>query len=131
MQQRDSVPRLPESELDIMLAIWDAEEIPVGRVYFEKSLSHKKWSVNALNSFLTRLEDKGFLQSNREGKSKYYSPLVARESYLSQESKSILQKLYRGSLKNFILSMSGQEQLSNGEIEELKQYLDNLGKEGK
>jgi len=111
-----------------MLAIWEAEELPVGRSYFERCLVHKNWSVNALNSFLTRLEEKDFLKSTREGKSKYYTPLVARDSYLSQESTNLLQKLYRGSLKNFILSMSGQDNLNDMDIEELKQYLDTLRK---
>ena len=121
--------RLPESELDLMLAIWEAAELPVGRSYFEKELAYKNWSVNALNSFLTRLEDKGFLKSSREGKSKYYTPLVTRECYLSHENRNFLHKLYQGSLKNFILSMSGQEKLDDDEIMELKHYLDSLRKE--
>jgi len=121
--------RLPESELDIMLAIWDSEEIPVGRIYFEKRLVHKKWTANALNSFLTRLEDKGFLSSTREGKSKYYVPLISQDSYLQQESRNILQKLYQGSLKKFVLSISGQGRISDTEINELQQYLDTLREE--
>jgi len=121
-----SMQRLPESELDIMLAIWQASDLPVSRAYFEEHLTHKKWSVNALNSFLTRLEDKGFLASTRNGKSKYYEPIVAREAYLQRESNNLLHKLYQGSLKNMLLSMSAQEKLSSEDISELKQYLDTL-----
>ena len=120
--------RLPESELDIMLAIWEAEEIPVGRNYFEKRLVHKQWTVNALNSFLTRLEDKGFLSSTKEGKCKYYTPLIQQESYLQQESSNILKKMYQGSLKKFVLSISGQERITDTEIDELQQYLETLRK---
>ncbi len=117
---------LPESELDIMLALWDAEQPPVPRTYFDQKLAHKGWTVNALNSFLSRLEEKGFLQSTREGKNKYYAAIVNREAYLSKESKNILQKLYQGSIKNFMLSVTEQQGLDEYEIDELRQYLDEL-----
>lgn len=122
--------RLPESELDIMLALWDADQQPVPRTYFDEKLIHKGWTVNALNSFLSRLEDRGFLHSVREGKSKLYSAAVNRDAYLSREGKNILQKLYRGSLKNFFLSVTEQEGLKQEEIDELQQYLSEL-KEGR
>jgi len=118
--------RLPESELDIMLALWETEKQPVPRSYFDRKLAHKGWTVNALNSFLSRLEDKGFLQGVREGKNKYYSAVVAREDYVSREGKSILQKLYRGSVKNFLLSITEQDGLDEAEIDELQQYLNGL-----
>ncbi len=121
--------RLPESELDIMLALWEADQQPVPRTYFDQKLSHKCWSVNALNSFLTRLEEKGFLKGTREGKNKYYTAIVNRDAYLSKEGKTFLQKLYQGSLKNFMLSVTEQQGLEDSEIDELKQYLDGL-KEG-
>lgn len=122
--------RLPESELNVMLALWETQEQPVPRTYFDGKLAHKSWTVNALNSFLSRLEEKGFVQGVREGKSKYYSALIQREEYLSQEGKGILQKLYRGSLKNFLLSVTERDGLEDREIDELQQYLNEL-KEGR
>ncbi|GAU78832.1 BlaI/MecI/CopY family transcriptional regulator [Fusibacter sp. 3D3] len=121
--------RLPESELDIMLALWEIEQPPVPRTYFDKKLAHKGWSANALNSFLSRLEEKGFLKSTREGKNKYYVAVVKREAYLRKEGRNILHKLYQGSIKNFMLSVTGQQGLDEVEIEELREYLDAL-KEG-
>lgn len=120
--------RLPESELDVMLALWEADEQPVSRTYFDRKLSNKNWSVNALNSFLSRLEERGFIQGVREGKNKYYSAIVLREDYLSREGKSILQKLFQGSLKNFLLSVTEQDGLGENEINELQQYLNELRK---
>lgn len=118
--------RLPESELDIMLALWEAEQQPVPRTYFDHKLAHKGWSVNALNSFLSRLEERGFVQGTREGKNKYYIATVNKEAYLSREGQSILHKLYQGSIKNFMLSVTGQQGLDASEIDELRRYLDEL-----
>ena len=121
--------RLPESELDIMLVLWECKEEPVPRSYFDKRLAHKNWNVNTLNSFLVRLEDKGFIRSIKEGKNKYYSAIAPRDSYLSEEGKNMLHKLYSGSVKNFLLSVTEQDGLEASEIDELQQYLKEL-KEG-
>lgn len=124
--------KLPESELDVMLALWEAQQQPVSRAYFDAKLAYKGWTVNALNSFLSRLEDKGFVRGVREGKNKYYSAVVMRDKYVSQEGKGILQKLYCGSLKNFLLSVTEQDGLNEAEIDELQQYLNELkGGQGK
>jgi len=121
--------RLPESELDVMLAMWDAEKQPVSRAYFDGKLAYKGWTVNALNSFLSRLEEKGFVRGVRSGKNKYYSATIKRDDYLFHEGKGILKKLYRGSVKNFLLSISDQDGMDEREIDELREYLNEL-KEG-
>ncbi len=118
--------RLPEAELDVMLALWDADKTPVPRTYFDMKLEYKNWTVNSINSFLTRLEDKGFIKSIREGKSKYYSAVIMRDRYLAHESKGILKKLYKGSLKNFMLSVTESNGIDEADIDELRQYLDEL-----
>ncbi len=123
--------RLPESELDVMLALWDSETEPVPRAFFDERLKYKGWTVNALNSFLSRLEDKGFVIGAREGKNKYYSAVVTRGDYLAQEGRGILNKLYRGSLKNFLLSVTEPDGLNEKEIDELRQYLNGLAGEAR
>lgn len=118
--------KLPEAELDIMLALWETEKQPVPRTYFDEKMAYKNWTVNALNSLLSRLEDRGFVEGARLGKNKYYSAVVKREEYLSREGKGILQKLYRGSLKNFLLSVAEQDGINEAEIDELQEYLKEL-----
>lgn len=113
-----------------MLALWETQEQPVPRAYFDEKLAYKGWTVNALNSFLSRLEEKGFVRGDRQGKHKYYCARIKREEYVSQEGKGILQKLYRGSLKNFLLSVTERDGLEDTEIDELQQYLNEL-KEGR
>lgn len=122
--------RLPESEQDIMLALWESDQTLTPRSYFDRKLEQKEWSVNALNSFLTRLEDKGFIESVKQGKSKYYYAVVSRDEYLSHTGKTILKKLYNDSIKSFMLSISGHEGLNEMQIKELQEYLVEL-REGK
>lgn len=117
--------KLPEAELEIMLALWQTtEEVP--RIYFDQKLAHRKWNSNTVNTLLSRLEEKGFLAARRAGREKLYHSLIDQDSYLQFESSTILQKLYGNSIKNFVLSLAHTEALEEQDIEELQQYLSRL-----
>ena len=78
---------------------------------------------------LKRLEEKGFLVCEKAGKTNSYRPLVVWEDYQSQESQSILRKLYAGSLKRFAAALYDGGALTGADVDELQAYLDTL-KEG-
>lgn len=51
--------RLPDAELAVMQAVW-AQSGEVGRADIEGALTSHGWSANTLNTYLTRLCEKGF-----------------------------------------------------------------------
>ncbi len=121
--------RLPDSELDIMLIIWDAGE-PVSRSYIEKRINEKKnLATTTILSLLSRLIDKGFVHSEKQGKSNIYSALVPENNYIQSEGKSMLEKLYGNSLKNFVASLYDGKRVDQAELSELRAFLDEV-KEG-
>lgn len=117
--------RLPESELDVMLALWDASEA-APRSYIDQKLNHRNWNANTVNTYLSRLQDKGFVSCERRGRVNYYTPLIQREDYLEFESATFLNKLYNNSLKNFIVSLSGAEVMKEEDISELQNLLESM-----
>ena len=81
--------RLPDTELEVMKALWDSgPDTP--RAALERALAPHGWAANTINTYLTRLADKGFLSARRLGRSNRYTPLVSREDYLSFDSRSVL-----------------------------------------
>lgn len=85
--------RLPDTELEVMKALWDSgPDTP--RAALERALAPHGWAANTINTYLTRLADKGFLSARRLGRSNRYTPLVSREDYLSFDSRSVLSRLY-------------------------------------
>ncbi len=113
-------PHLPDAELEVMQIIWDKGG-GVSRQEVERELSARR--SLAPTTFLTRLCEKGFLRAEREGRSNLYTPLVSRRDYLARESRSILDKLFGGSLSSFALSLSDAG-LSRKELEELRELLE-------
>ena len=120
----DGRKRLPDAELSVMQAVW-AHGGEVSRGDIEGALASHGWSVNTINTYLTRLADKGFLSARRLGRSNRYTPLVSREDYLSFDSRSVLSRLYGSSPRNFVAALA-RDGLPPGEVDELRALLDEL-----
>ena len=110
--------RLPESELDIMLALWNGTP-PMTR-------AEKQLAPTTILSLLTRLENKNFVFVEKQGKMNLYTPLVSQEDYQANESKSVLEKLYGNSLKKFVTSLYQGKKISSEEIQDLSDFLREL-----
>lgn len=115
--------RLPDAELEVMKALW-ATGPDTPRSVLEEQLAPFGWAANTVNTYLSRLADKGFVSIRRAGKSNRYTPLVDREAYLSFDSRAVLDRLY-GSPRNFVAALA-REGLQKGELEELQALLDEL-----
>lgn len=120
--------RLPESELDIMLVVWAAK----GEVAAPDILANlsRPLTASALHSYLKRLEEKRFLSCRKVGKTNRYTALVTQAAYQEQEGKTVLDKLYAGSLKRFAAALYDGGSLSRSDVDELRAYLDELEKGG-
>ena len=117
--------KLPDAELELMMIIWESEK-PVTRVEIEEKLSEDRDVLpNTILTLLTRLEKRGFLKKVRDGKINYYSALVDKEPYLKEASQGILNRMFKGSLKNFAAALYDGEELSEEDAAELMEFLEN------
>ena len=82
--------KLPESEQEIMMIVWEYAE-PVSRFQIEEKLNvEKNIAPSTILTLLNRLEKKGFIQKVRNGKSNLYVPLVEKENYIGTVGKNML-----------------------------------------
>lgn len=117
---------LPNSELEIMVIIWK-ENRPLTRMEIEEHLpEERQLSKTTVLSFLSRLEEKGFVRTEKRGRNNYYFPLIKAEEYQRQEGSSVLKKLYDNSVKKFVASLYDGKELTKEQIDELKDYLNSL-----
>ena len=82
------------------------------------------WSKHTVITMLSRLEAKGAVAYAEGGRAKRYSPLVAREEAVREETECFLDKVYDGSLGLLVNSMARSRQLSAADIAELQKILD-------
>ena len=115
--------RLPDTELEVMKALWSlGRDVP--RSALDHALRSFQWSRNTINTYLTRLTEKGFVSVQRDGKSNLHTPLVSREEYLSFDSRSVLRRLY-GTPRNFMAALA-RDGLDRQELDELRTFLEEL-----
>lgn len=122
-QKNRGPERLPDSELAVMKMIWGAGG-SVGTGYLAKELeSEKGWSRSTIQVLLARLEEKGFVKCKKEGRCKYYTPLVSEEAYRKAETKTFLEQFYHDSYKGLIAALVQEEDMSEEDIQEILQII--------
>ena len=105
------------------MIIWEAEKA-VTRTEIEAYLpADRKLSSTTVLSFLTRLQKKGFVGVRKQGRNNVYEALISRDAYLQAESRSIWKRLFQGSVKNFMTALSDGEGLTDRDLYELQEFL--------
>lgn len=119
--------RLPDAELEVMQALWAVEDYPARTGEIAARL-HRDWKAPTLLKLLSRLEERGFVKGEKEGRVNGYTPLVAREDYVQAASRSFLERLHGGSLPSLVAALCPDGMLTEEDLAALRALLD--GKEG-
>jgi BlaI family penicillinase repressor len=121
--------KISPAEWEVLNVVWDRAPITAPEVY--QSLANEQdWHQKTVNTFLTRLVEKGILHARREGKANVYSPLLTREECVSEESATFLQRVFRGALAPMMLHFVENAELSDEDIAELQKALKQRSKKG-
>ena len=114
--------KLSESELSIMMKIWD-ENKPLYLEEIVELLKEYNWAESTVRNFLSRIIDKGYLRTEKDGRKNVYIPLVSQD-YINKKSKGIIEKLYDNSVKKFVVELYESNSIDDDDLLELKKYLD-------
>ena len=115
------IKRLPDAELEIMNALWDADA----------ALPGPPRARTTLLTLLARLEEKGCVTREKQGRGYLYTAALTRAAYLPAESCSLWGRLFGGSPRNFVAALAETDTLTDADIDELAEYLEELKKERK
>ena len=117
------IMRLPDTELEIMKVIWESGKTlstSEVKILLERS---RPWNVSALQTLLNRLIDRGFLESHKEGKNRFYTPLVPEKEYLAVENKAFLEKVNDRSVTKLVASLYDSKSISEEDLDELAAFI--------
>jgi len=114
---------ITDSEYAIMKILWHTEEkMTVGEVC--QALAGKEWTPSTVSTLMQRLAKKGVIGFEKKGKAHYYFPLLKQAEYSVNESRSLIKKLYDGSLRNLVASLVENQAVSREEIDDLRKMFD-------
>lgn len=116
------LPRISDSEWEIMKIIWSKEEVTSNEII--QSLKGKQeWKSTTIKSLISRLLNKEVIGFRKNGKEYFYYPLISEEESIKEESQSFLKRVFNGSINDMILNLVKSEELTNEDINELRDIL--------
>lgn len=103
--------KLPDAEFEVMKVVWEAQPPITTRMIMDQLGKRRKWKMPALITLLTRLTERGYLRSEKQGKERHYYPLINREAYFRFETANFFHRVHSGSLASLMMSLNGGQSL--------------------
>lgn len=117
------IPRISDTEWEIMRLIWAKHPAPANEIIEQLIAADASWHPKTVRTLLARLVQKQALGYEVQGRAYVYSPLVSEQECLTTASESFLERFFGGSLKPMLAHFVGQERLSRKELDELRELL--------
>ena len=113
---------LSNAEWRLMNYLWDKGSGTISEMvqYFNGITN---WDRHVLIMMLKRMEAKGAVAYEMQGRAKQYYPIVEKEQSCIQETRDFLERVYKGSMGLMLTTMVKQEEISSSELEELRRIL--------
>ena len=120
---------LSNMEWKLMNQLWD--HAPMTLMQLTRALEEDTgWTKHTIITMLTRLEGKDAVRWEQSGRTRHYSPVIAREDARREETDSFLDRVYGGKLGLMMSALVDDHKLTKEDIDELSEILKKAG-EGK
>lgn len=120
---------ISDAETVVMEALWERYPLSADEVVAALSAT-SGWAEPTIKTLLNRLLNKGAIQAAKEGRRYLYSPVLAREAWVDQQSEGFLQRLFDGRVAPLVAHFSERGRLNAADVAELRRLLDELDGEG-
>lgn len=113
--------KVSDAEAEVLKVLWANQNPMTERQVTDALMDNSGWSPTTIKTLLKRLYDKGAVQ--REKKEVfYYSPVLSQDSFEKERTVDLLNKVFGGSAKHLVSTLLSQDILSQGDIDDLKNY---------
>ena len=118
-----NLPQISDAEFEVMNIIWKHFPINTNDIV-ERISEEKNWSPKTIQTMLFRLEKKGVITHQKEGRIFVYSPLISKDAYLEAESNTFVNRFFDGAFNKMVVNYIESQSLSKQDIDELQALLD-------
>lgn len=113
---------LTELENEVMQAVWSAGASSVESVHDAVS-PKRKLKEATIRTLLRRLEQKGYLRHQAEGRAYIYQAAEPARSLAARAVRQIIDGLCKGSMEELVSGMVDAKVLSKGELDKLEEFV--------
>jgi BlaI family penicillinase repressor len=122
---------IPAAELEVMGALWRLKSATVREVLEELEGQGRRLAYTTVLTLLARLERRGYVQANRERQAHVYRPRISCERVTAERMGSLSRQLGGGQAVPLILRLVEAQNLSAGDLRELRGLLSRLEDEAR
>ena len=119
---------ISDAELEVMRVLWKNKKAMTLADLRTEIMQVRDWNKSTIQTLVIRLRDKGIIEPLDKYGPAQYIPLVSEDEYLRSEGKAMLEKF--GSAKKLALALVRSGQLTDSDIEELREFF-KMGGDGK
>jgi predicted transcriptional regulator len=113
-----------------MQAVWDAAPASVESVY-RVVAPQRNIKETTVRTLLRRLEQKGYLRHEAEGRAYVYHAIEPSSSLAARAVRQIIDRLCRGSVEELVSGMVDAKMLSSTELKQLEDLVRSRRQRGK
>ncbi len=117
--------QITPAELEIMKVLWKHPGIGSSEIV-DALDGEQDWSPRTVKTLLSRLVEKGALETEADGRRYLYRPTVAKRDYQKKEAGQLIDKLFGGRAAPLVAQLADARGLSDDDIEELEALLGRL-----
>jgi len=118
-------PAVAKSELEVAQIVWKLGAASVRQV-LDALPAERNLDFKTVQTYLRRLEAKGYLKTRREGRAKVYVPRVRPEQVVREVIDDLVHRLFGGESLPLFQHLIQDRGLTDAEIGQLRTLLDEL-----
>ena len=119
-----------DTELAILKVLWDLEEATVREVLDALTGRGRDWAYTTVQTFLSRLQEKGFVESRKVGRAYAFRPAASRDDLVGQSLEDLAERVCDGAAMPLLINLVQSGSFGREEIEHFRKMLDELDEGG-
>ncbi len=114
------------AEFQVLKALWHKGPSTVRDVMDHLHDRGRRLAYTTVQTLLTRLEQKGFVKSDKSGLAFIFKATLSRDRVRKSRVKKLVSQLYDGAAAPLVLQLIRNERFNADEIEELQKLIEDL-----
>ncbi len=121
-------PALSKGEMEVARLLWQLGKATVREVH-EAFPAARKIDFTTVQTYLRRLESKGYVRERLDGRTRVYSPKVKPRTVIRETLNDLIDRLFGGETMPLMRHLIEDRGIRDEELAELKKLIDRLEEE--
>lgn len=118
-------PPLAKSELEVAQLVWELGKATVREV-LEAMPEERKLDFKTVQTYLRRMEEKGYLTATQTGRAKVYRAKVRPRTVVREMVGDFMERVFKGDPIPFVQNIIQEQGMSAEDIDRLRKLLDEM-----